>query len=61
MAEMKYNEIKCPACGSTYDDERFGHVSYWGEDPHELWCSECDHKFTVEETVERTYEYVEGG
>jgi len=59
---MKVDEIKCPKCGLAYDvsDGYGGLVTYWGETGYsiELWC-ECDHKFKVQEYVERTYEYVE--
>jgi len=58
---MKIDEIKCPKCDmlQEFDDGYEGLVTYWGEDgyPVEIWCSNCDHIFKVQEQVIRTYEY----
>jgi len=61
MAVMQNDTIKCPACGSLYEDETNGHVTYWGEEPHKLVCEHCEHEFTVKETVMRGYEIVGDG
>lgn len=55
--------IVCPECGSVVYDLNGGWyedppVSLWGDDTHDVWCSECDHSFQVKERVERTFEVV---
>lgn len=52
--------IRCPKCNEVvYDANGHGYedhpVSYWGDDTHTVWCSECDLDFEVQEHVERTY------
>jgi DNA-directed RNA polymerase subunit RPC12/RpoP len=50
-------QVKCPHCGAIQPNDDFQYpVSYWGEEgPVEIECVECEKKFWVEESVERTY------
>lgn len=54
------NSFTCPSCGHTFDlsdcDVVNVVVSYWGEDPHEFSCEECDTDFFVREIVTRKFE-----
>lgn len=60
---LEAQRIYCPECktlvydagGTGYEDHP---VSLWGDDLHEVWCSECDTSFQVRESVTRTYEMV---
>ncbi len=55
---MKYDDIKCPKCGVVQPiDDGCEWVTYWGEDPHDILCNECDHVYAVDELVQRSYSY----
>lgn len=52
--------IRCPQCNEVlYDARGVGYedhpVSYWGDETHTVWCSECDIDIEVQEHVERTF------
>lgn len=51
-------EIICPYCKTEQSqDEKYGHISYHGEDSkRKIQCEECDKEFWVEEFVSRTFE-----
>ncbi len=55
--------LKCPHCGHVIEldfCDGDGHlVTYWGEEDHDAWCSECDKFFKVREHVTRDFEVVE--
>ena len=59
---MNENSIKCPKCGCLYESDCcYDHVTYYGDETHNLHCSDCGADFQVEEVVIRVYDYPEAG
>ena len=60
LADRKKEEsIWCPHCGELFEDEDYGHVTYWGDDREQYkseQCASCGLPFLVLESVRRTYE-----
>ena len=57
-AHREAKQIRCPACGYTFDmEDMLDLITYWGEDgPKDKECPSCEQKLRVTECVERTYE-----
>lgn len=60
MEEMRERgRIRCPYCGTVYDDEAYEFISYHGsayeDTPYQATCYTCEESFFVHESVIREY------
>lgn len=47
--------VRCPKCGHYWDPYEAEDYDALYDGDHELWCSECDHRFTVRTDITRHF------